>query len=218
MNEVVALWKQYGIELTRGSIKNVTLENIKVTTQKYSKEKLKILISLLNKAFLELNVKFEKAINNKKVLSEIDLSNIKNNKKIYNSFVEMRDEHISYFKKFPKYVHEKISKHLEESKETVSFDAQALAKSLDLAEGINRRHAAFIARDQLGKFSASINHAQASYIGSKKYIWRTSKDNRVREIHREREGKIFYYDSPPPDGNPGMPIRCRCEDEAIIEI
>ena len=42
------------------------------------------------------------------------------------------------------------------------------------------------------------------------YIWRTKRDNRVRDKHAEREGKIFNRHIPPEGGNPGEDYNCRC--------
>ena len=42
------------------------------------------------------------------------------------------------------------------------------------------------------------------------YIWRTKGDDKVREAHAEREGKIFNKHIPPEGGNPGEDYNCRC--------
>ena len=36
--------------------------------------------------------------------------------------------------------------------------------------------------------------------------------------HWDREGKVYEWNNPPPDGNPGMPINCRCYAEPIFDI
>lgn len=45
------------------------------------------------------------------------------------------------------------------------------------------------------------------------YIWLTQGDSKVRESHKENEGKIFSYENPPPTGNPGEDYGCRCWSE-----
>jgi len=50
---------------------------------------------------------------------------------------------------------------------------------------------------------------------SKKYIWRTQKDNKVRSSHADRDGKIYDWDDPPPGGHPGEDFGCRCWAEPI---
>ena len=47
------------------------------------------------------------------------------------------------------------------------------------------------------------------------YIWRTVGDDKVREEHAVREGKVFAYDNPPEGGNPGEDYNCRCWAEPI---
>lgn len=204
--------------LTKAMSDGVTPENIKTKLASWTEADIEHLTSLINKSYSEINLKFYRQIKGVKKLPEIDLTKIKNNKSIYDAFVKKRDEHIYYFKKFVKYSHGKLVEHLEKSKETLNFDAQDLANTLHLVEGINRRHANFIARDQLGKFSSAINEAQAEYIGATEYIWRTSLDSRVRPEHAAREDKKFRYDKPPAGGNPGMDYRCRCTAEAIIHL
>lgn len=84
-----------------------------------------------------------------------------------------------------------------------------------------------IARDQIGKLNADLTEYRQEEIGVKKYIWRTSLDERVRgnpigkfpkaiPSHWEREGKIFSWDSPPEGGHPGQAILCRCYAEPMF--
>lgn len=42
------------------------------------------------------------------------------------------------------------------------------------------------------------------------YIWRTAGDDKVRREHTANNGKIFAWDNPPPTGNHGDGINCRC--------
>ena len=42
------------------------------------------------------------------------------------------------------------------------------------------------------------------------YIWRTKGDNKVRDRHKEREGKVFNWHMPPTGGHPGEDYNCRC--------
>lgn len=58
---------------------------------------------------------------------------------------------------------------------------------------------------------------------SKDYIWRTQEDEKVRDLHRDLEGKTFNRDNPPVSGtagfrgNPGEPANCRCYAEPVEE-
>lgn len=94
---------------------------------------------------------------------------------------------------------------------------ESIAKDLVEKGDITERRARLIARDQVEKLNAKINKQRQTSIGITSYTWRTSRDSRVRPLHREREGKIFQWDSPPSDGHPGEPINCRCRPEPNIE-
>lgn len=76
------------------------------------------------------------------------------------------------------------------------------------------------ARDQLGTVNAEITQSKQVRLGITHYRWRTSLDERVRERHAEREGKVFAWSDPPRensiDGHPGHPINCRCTAEPIF--
>ena len=95
--------------------------------------------------------------------------------------------------------------------------------SKDLADQIKDRfdvsHSRYdlIARDQVGKLTGQLNQSRQVNAGFTRYIWRTSMDERVRPEHEEREGEVFSWDEPPPDGHPGQPIQCRCYAEPIFE-
>lgn len=74
--------------------------------------------------------------------------------------------------------------------------------------GIAERRAELIARDQVGTINAELTMYRQRQIGVTQYIWRTALDERVREEHKEREGKTFEWANPPEDGPPGDAINC----------
>lgn len=76
-------------------------------------------------------------------------------------------------------------------------------------ESLDQR-AQLIASNELVTYAATVTELRNKKAGIKTYIWRTSLDGRVREKHRDREGKSFDYAKPPEGGNPGQDIRCRC--------
>jgi len=82
---------------------------------------------------------------------------------------------------------------------------------------VNR--ARLIARDQTAKLNSTLNQQRQQNLGVTQYIWRTSGDGRVRETHKDNNGKVFNWDKPPKDtGHPGHDINCRCVAEPIIEL
>lgn len=86
----------------------------------------------------------------------------------------------------------------------------------DVAQN-ERNRADLIARDQIGKLNGRMAQFRQQSAGIDRYIWRTSHDERVRPSHQLRDGKEFEWAKPPPDGNPGIPIRCRCIAIPVID-
>jgi SPP1 gp7 family putative phage head morphogenesis protein len=78
--------------------------------------------------------------------------------------------------------------------------------------------AQFIARDQVAKLNSQISQSRQSELGIKRYVWRTSGDERVRDSHKKKEGKIYRWSDPPEDtGHPGEDFQCRCTAEPVID-
>ena len=94
---------------------------------------------------------------------------------------------------------------------------KAILEALSTEEDKTRRRAALIARDQLASLRADITRERQTQLGVKRYRWRTAGDERVRPAHAFRNGTIFSWNDPPPDGHPGKPILCRCTAEPVID-
>lgn len=75
---------------------------------------------------------------------------------------------------------------------------------------VTESRAELIARDQTSKMNSSFNMVRQLSVGINKYQWQTAGDERVREEHADLDGQEFRWDDPPPDGNPGEPVNCRC--------
>ena len=80
-----------------------------------------------------------------------------------------------------------------------------------LGESISR--ARLIARDQIGKLDGQLSMHKQTAAGISGYVWRGALDARERPSHVAREGVVFQWDAPPPDGHPGQAIQCRCNAE-----
>ena len=50
-----------------------------------------------------------------------------------------------------------------------------------------------------------------------RYVWRTQRDERVRQSHWVNDGRIFSWSNPPDTGHPGEDYNCRCEAVPYIE-
>lgn len=108
--------------------------------------------------------------------------------------------------------------------------ASEIKEEIQKLSGITERRANFIAKDQIKKATALVSQKRYEAIGSTKYKWRNSQDERVRRkkgdppgywpygkySHWDREDVEYSWSKPPPDGHPGMAPGCRCYAEAII--
>lgn len=92
--------------------------------------------------------------------------------------------------------------------------AKEIRKELRAKFKISENRAARIARTEVSQLNTQVARNRQTELGIEKYIWRTSRDERVREEHRDRAGKRYSWDSPPEGGHPGEPINCRCEPQA----
>lgn len=106
----------------------------------------------------------------------------------------------------------------------------AIGKEIQHVYGVEKRHAQFIARDQVAKLNADLTQAQQKDAGVEEYVWRTAGDGvypngRVRECHAELDGKPFSWSDPPEmwymtkgrgrvytgrHCHPGEDYQCRC--------
>ena len=95
--------------------------------------------------------------------------------------------------------------------------------------------ARLIARDQISKANAQLTQVRQEDLGVSKYIWRISKDERVRPSHRAMAGKTCRWDDPTvysDDGgktwkkrssiggvekHPGIDYQCRCTAEPVLD-
>lgn len=93
-----------------------------------------------------------------------------------------------------------------------------IAKTLAEVGGFAKKRAKLIAVDQAAKFNGALNEIRQREAGVSAYIWKTVGDERVRPLHRARNGQRFRWDSPPSDGHPGRPVRCRCVAAPVLDL
>jgi SPP1 gp7 family putative phage head morphogenesis protein len=96
-------------------------------------------------------------------------------------------------------------------------DHREIAKDIQETFDIPRNKAKLIARDQVGSLNGTLTQLRNQELGISSYRWVTAGDERVRPTHRARDGEVFRWDNPPPDGNPGQPINCRCVSLPVVE-
>ncbi len=99
-----------------------------------------------------------------------------------------------------------------------------IATNLEDRFDISRKHARFIARDQVAKLNGDLTQMRQTEAGVKAYIWRDSRDERVRGnpaglypnakiSHWDLNGERFLWSKPPACGHPGHDYNCRCTAE-----
>ena len=88
------------------------------------------------------------------------------------------------------------------------------------ALGVAQSRAEFWARDQIGTLNGQLTKQRQEALGIGEYIWRTSRDELVRETHRKLEGTVQSWDDPPTVGvrqvHPGQDYNCRCTADPKI--
>lgn len=116
---------------------------------------------------------------------------------------------------------------------TNGVPVRKLQEAIQTRYNIAKQHARAIARDQIASLNACVTKAQQTDAGVKKYRWSTSNDQRVRECHKELNGKVFSWDNPPEmwyrsklrgkvmvgrSCHPGEDIGCRCVAIPIFDF
>ena len=93
-----------------------------------------------------------------------------------------------------------------------------LKKQIQAKFKTTENRAKLIARDQVSKFNGQLTKIRQQKAGVKTYTWSTSGDERVRDSHVAKDGRVFAWDDPPADtGHTGEDINCRCVAIPIFE-
>ena len=96
-----------------------------------------------------------------------------------------------------------------------------ISKLQGLQKGYPEYAARRLARTEVAKAQAAIVQIQSAELGIKQYVWRTVRDEAVRDSHAKMEGKICDWDNPPEVEpgkryHPGNFPNCRCYAEPLI--
>ncbi len=100
---------------------------------------------------------------------------------------------------------------------------ETLADRIQERFAVSDSRARLIARDQILKGNSSLTQARHREAGITQYVWSTSNDERVREMHRDLNGQTFSWNDPPVtneqgDTNaPGTDYSCRCVARPILD-
>lgn len=96
-----------------------------------------------------------------------------------------------------------------------------IAKLQGLQKGYPEYAARRLARTEVAKAQSALVQVQSRELGIKQYVWRTVRDEAVRDSHAKMEGKICDWDDPPEVEpgkrfHPGGIYNCRCYSEPLI--
>ena len=108
-----------------------------------------------------------------------------------------------------------------------------ITKQIQEQYKLTRRSAQLLARDQVSTLNSQITKLQQKDAGCTHYRWSDSRDSRVRDCHRELNGKIISWDDPPEMWyetksrgrvytgrrcHPGEDFCCRCIPIPVFDV
>lgn len=100
---------------------------------------------------------------------------------------------------------------------------ETLARRIAEATGTGDGHARLLARDQTLKLMGQVQQARHQAAGITEYVWRSSRDERVRKRHKELDGTRQKYSEPPVvdlrtgrRAHPGDDYQCRCTADPVL--
>lgn len=110
----------------------------------------------------------------------------------------------------------RVAKALREAEEKGWHRDQLRKRIIEVAD-VSKSKADLLARDQVLKLNGNLTEERQAQAGIEEYMWSTSGDERVREMHAELDGTIQRWDDPPvtnPEGDRNHPGEdfggCRC--------
>lgn len=84
-----------------------------------------------------------------------------------------------------------------------------IAKEMRQITGLSKKRARLIARDSALTYSGALTKQNQIEAGFTKYTWQTSGDERVRQSHQDRNGKVYQWAGSGP--HPRTEVNCRCD-------
>ncbi len=134
---------------------------------------------------------------------------------------ELQEEQIVLIQSIPIVAAERVHKLTYEGLAS-SQRASEIVKEILASGDVSKSHAELIAVTEVARATTSFTRARAEQIGSTHYIWETVRDKRVRQRHRELQGEVIAWDSPPVAGSKGERAhagaiyRCRCWPRPLL--
>jgi SPP1 gp7 family putative phage head morphogenesis protein len=89
-----------------------------------------------------------------------------------------------------------------------------IVKDIRQMTDMSKRRAMLIARNAPLQYSGALTRHHQTSAGIKQYRWQTSHDERVRASHRDRDGKVYAWDSV--GSHPRSEVNCRCDAIPVL--
>jgi SPP1 gp7 family putative phage head morphogenesis protein len=96
--------------------------------------------------------------------------------------------------------------------------ARWAADGIPVLHGTLEGRVKVIAQHQIRMLDAEVQRTRAGSVGVSEFVWRSQGDDKVRDLHRALDGRVFKYEDPSTSGEglPGQPINCRCWAESVV--
>lgn len=139
-------------------------------------------------------------------LDEQEEQSIKEAMKIVPEFSEANREFLkkTYIENIEYSVKNFTEKEVNKLREMIEYNAYyGYSKNNNLIDRIQREfditrsRAKFIANQETSLLTAKLNEMRLKEVGINTYKWSSSHDERVRDTHKDLDGKIFSFDNPP---------------------
>lgn len=148
----------------------------------------------------------------------VNLQSIVQNEDLEDILIASTNENVNLIRSIPEEYFKKIEQAVYTGT-TQGSKAGSLIQQIKHIGKVTTSRAKLIARDQTSKINSALSQQRQQNLGIEEYIWRTAEDDRVRESHASKNGKVFRWDDPPKDtGHPGADIQCRCIAQPIIKL
>lgn len=147
-------------------------------------------------------------------------------KAVSKALVAATVDNVALIKSIATRYHEQIEQAVIKSVAPGGQGLKTVNNALKEFEGVTKRRAEFIARDQTSKVMSALNTERAVRSGATKFKWLHSGGGaEPRKLHQRLSGKVFEYAKPPvidertnARGMPGTLPRCRCVAIPILSF
>lgn len=133
---------------------------------------------------------------------------------------EWKRRNIALIKALPELAANGVARTIEKHK---GARVETLARHIEEATGASESHARLLARDQTLKLYSQVTQERHQAAGVTEYVWRSSRDERVRERHKALDGTRQKYSDPPVvdeatgrRAHPGDDFQCRCTADPVL--